>query len=87
LNLHEGYFSVHNFSDKEKITFLLLKVIPHVKDWWDTYSEKRVKEEYTMIVVAPTWDSFCDSIKEQYYPIGSYEDQYTRWTTLCQEKD
>jgi hypothetical protein len=32
LNLLEGYFSVHNFSDREKIIFSLLKVIPHVKD-------------------------------------------------------
>jgi hypothetical protein len=33
LNLLEGYFFVHNFSDREKITFALLQVIPHVKDW------------------------------------------------------
>jgi hypothetical protein len=39
------YFSVHNFSDRENITFALLKVVPHVKDWWDTYSEKRAIEE------------------------------------------
>jgi hypothetical protein len=58
LNLLEGYFFVHNFSDMEKITFALLKVIPHVKDWWDTYSEQRDVEEYTMFVVAPTWYSF-----------------------------
>ena len=32
LNLLEGYFSVHNFFDREKITFSLLKAIPHVKD-------------------------------------------------------
>jgi hypothetical protein len=32
LNLLEGYFSVHNFSNREKITFSLLKVVPHVKD-------------------------------------------------------
>jgi hypothetical protein len=32
LNLLEGYFSVHNFSDREKISFALLKVVPHVKD-------------------------------------------------------
>jgi hypothetical protein len=38
-------------------------------------------------VVSPTWDSFWDAIKEQYYPVGSYEDQYTRWTTLRQERD
>jgi hypothetical protein len=41
LNLLEGYFWIHNFSDREKITFSLLKVVPHVKDWWDNYSEKR----------------------------------------------
>jgi hypothetical protein len=45
LNLLEGYCSVHNFSDRENITFSLLKVIPPVKDWWDIYSEKRVVEE------------------------------------------
>jgi hypothetical protein len=77
LNLLEGYFSVHNFFDKEKITFSLLNVIPHVKDWWDTYYEKRVVEEYTIFVVAHTWESFQGAIKEKYYPIGSYEDQYT----------
>jgi hypothetical protein len=87
LNLLEGYFLVHNFFDRENITFSLLKVIPHVKDWWDTYSEQRPMEEYEIFVVAPTWDSFGDAIKEQYYPVGSYEDQYTRWTTLCQERD
>jgi hypothetical protein len=38
-------------------------------------------------LVAPTWDSFRDVIKEQYYPVGSYDDQYTRWTTLRQERD
>jgi hypothetical protein len=37
LNLLEGYFSVHNFSDREKIIFVLLKALPHVKHWWDTY--------------------------------------------------
>jgi hypothetical protein len=31
-NLLEGYFSVHNFSDRENITFSLLKGVPHVKD-------------------------------------------------------
>jgi hypothetical protein len=57
LNLLEGYFSVHNFFDRENITFSL-KVVPHVKDWWDTYSEQRDVEESTMFLVAPTWDSF-----------------------------
>jgi hypothetical protein len=37
LNLLEGYFFVHNFSYREKITFALLKALPHVKHWWETY--------------------------------------------------
>ena len=63
LNLLEVYFSVHNFFDREKITFALLRVTPHVKDWWDTYSEKRAIEEYTIFLIIPTWDSFNDAIK------------------------
>jgi hypothetical protein len=39
LNLLEGYFFVHNFSNREKITFALLKVVPHVKDWWENFCE------------------------------------------------
>jgi hypothetical protein len=65
LNFLEGYFFVHNFFNREKITFALLKVVPHVKDWWDTYSKQRVIEEYETFVVSPTWDSFRDVIKEQ----------------------
>jgi hypothetical protein len=60
MNMLEWYFSVHIFFDREKITFSLLRVIPHVKDWWDTYFEKRSIEEYTIFLVAPTWDSFQD---------------------------
>jgi hypothetical protein len=77
LNLLEGYFSVHNFFDREKITFALLKVVPHVKDWWDTYSNQRSIEESTIFVVSPAWDSFWDAIKEKYYLVGSYEGHYT----------
>jgi hypothetical protein len=32
LNLLEGYFSVCDFFDREKIIFALLKAAPHVKD-------------------------------------------------------
>jgi hypothetical protein len=39
LNLLECYFSIHKFFDKEKITFALLKALPHVKHWWETYWE------------------------------------------------
>ena len=32
LNMLEGHFSVHDFSNRGKITFALLKVAPHIKD-------------------------------------------------------
>jgi hypothetical protein len=43
---------------------------------------KRTTEESAIFSVTPTWDSFRDVIKEQYYPVGSYDDQYMKWTTL-----
>jgi hypothetical protein len=86
LTLLEGYFSVHNFFDKEKITFALLKALPHVKHWWETYWEQSSTEESGIYGVDPTWDFFMDAVKEQYYPVGNYEDQYMRWTTLRQER-
>jgi hypothetical protein len=52
LNLLEGYFFIHNFSDRENITFVLLEAIPHVK------------EGSTLFLFAPTWGSFMDAIKE-----------------------
>jgi hypothetical protein len=87
LNLLEGYFFVHNFSNREKITFALLKVVPHVKDWWETFCEQKEIEETSLFSVMATWESFRDAIKEQYYPVGSYDDLYTKWTTLWQERD
>jgi hypothetical protein len=82
LNLLEGYFYVHNFSNREKITFALFKVVPHVKDWWETFCEQKKIEEPSLFLVTATWESFRDVIKEQYYPVRSYDDLYTKWTTL-----
>jgi hypothetical protein len=87
LNLLEGYFSVHNFSNREKITFSLLKVVPHVKYWWETFCEQKETKEPSLFTVASTWESFRDAIKEQYYPFRSYDDSYTKWTTLRKERD
>jgi hypothetical protein len=78
LNLLEGSFSVHNFFNREKVTFTLFKVVPHVNNWWEICSEQKATEESTIFSIAPTWDSFKDVIKEQYYPVGSYDDQCTR---------
>ena len=76
LNILEGYFSVHDFSDREKIIFALLKATPHVKDQWETYCEKMDEREPSLFFAAPTCNYFQDAIKEQYYPMGSYEDMY-----------
>jgi hypothetical protein len=86
LDVCEGYFSVHNFSDGEKITFALLKALPHVKHWWEAYWEKSLTEESGIYGVVPTWVFFVDAVKEQYYPIRNYEDKYMRCTTLQQVK-
>jgi hypothetical protein len=82
LNLLEGYFLVHDFSDRERIIFALLKAAPHVKDWWETYSEQQGEGEPSLFSNAPTQNSFRDAIKEQYYPMGRYEDKYIQWTML-----
>ena len=60
----EGYFSVHDFSSREKIIFALLKAGSHVKDWWETYCEKKDESIGSLFLAAPTWDSFQDAIKE-----------------------
>ena len=45
LNVLEGYFFVHNFSNGENITFVLLKAVPHVQNWWGTYWEQISSDE------------------------------------------
>ena len=58
LNLLEGYFSVHDFSDWVKIIFALLKATPHVKDWWETYCDKKDETKPSLLSSIPTWNSF-----------------------------
>jgi hypothetical protein len=45
LSLLEGYFFVQNFSNGEKITFILLKYLQHVIYWWETYFEQHDRDE------------------------------------------
>ena len=54
LNLLEGYFSVHEFSSREKIVFSLLKTAPHVKDWWETYCAQKDESTGSLFSAAPT---------------------------------
>ena len=58
LNISEGYFSVHDFSDWEKIIFSLLKANPHLKDQWETYCEKNNEKKPSLFSAVPTWNSF-----------------------------
>jgi len=81
----EDYLFVHNFFDRENIIYTLLKALPHVKHSWETYWEKSSIEESGIYGVELTYDFFMDVVKEQYYPVGNYDDQYMRWTILHQE--
>ena len=72
LNVLEGYFSIHNFFNREKITFGLLKEFPHVQNWWGTYCEQNSSDESGMFETNPSWASFIDVVREQYYPMGNY---------------
>jgi hypothetical protein len=87
LNILEGYYSVQKKFDIEKITFALLKSLPHVKYWWEGYWERHNKDESVTFRTRPTWETFVDSLKEELYPVGNYDDPYMRWMTLCQERD
>jgi hypothetical protein len=61
-------------------------ILLYVKHWWETYWEKFSTEEFGIYGAEPTSDFFVDAVKEQYYPVGNYKDQYMRWTTLWQER-
>jgi len=87
LSLLEGYFFVHNFSNTENIIFALLKDVPHIRDLGDTYCEQNPIDENVILGSEPTWASFVEALKEQCYLVGNYDDQYTSWTILRQERD
>ena len=62
---------------REKITFALLKEVPHVQNCWGTYCEKNSSDESRMFETNPTWASFIDVVREQYYLMGNYDYLYT----------
>jgi hypothetical protein len=69
LNLLEGYYSIQKKSESEKITFVLLKSLPHIKDWWEGYWEMYIVDESTLFGRETTWETFVDSLKEELYPV------------------
>jgi hypothetical protein len=87
LNLLEAYYSIQNNFNSENITFTLLKSLPHVRAWWEGYGERYTIDESTLFGREPTWAAFVDALKEEFYPIGNYDDQYMRWTTLWKKRD
>jgi hypothetical protein len=74
----EGYYFVQNKFDSEKITFVLLKSISHVRAWWEGYWERYTTDESTPFRRELTWVSFVDSLKEDLYLVENYDDQYMR---------
>jgi hypothetical protein len=87
LNILEGYYFVQKNFGSENITFVLLKSLPHVRASWEGYWERYTVDESTLFGREPTWATFVDALKEEFYPIGNYDDQYMRWTTLHQKID
>ena len=76
----ERYFCVNNFSDIERITFILLKVENYVKLAWKVYVETKeaqvAQDEHGFIVLldsAARWEDFVEHIKMEYYPEDTYE--------------
>jgi hypothetical protein len=55
-------------------SFSLLKSLPHVKHWWETYWEKNSTKEYGIFLAEPTWDFVMLAVKEQYYHMGNYNE-------------
>jgi hypothetical protein len=41
----KGYFSIQKFSNSEKVSFALLKALPHFRFWWHMYYEKHSRDE------------------------------------------
>jgi hypothetical protein len=95
LNLLDGYFLSIIFLIEKRLPVCSLRLSPMsriggrltVSKWKLRNLQQRAIEECTIFVVTPTLDSFRDALKEQYYPIGRYDDWYMRWTTLRQERD
>jgi hypothetical protein len=49
--------------------------------------ERYTLDESTIFGREPTWAAFVDALKEEFYPIGNYDDQYMRCTTLHYKRD
>ena len=80
LNLLEGYFSFHDFSDRENIIFSLLKATPMSKTSGKPTVSKRTRG--TPLCSQPHPLGIHSKMASRYYPMGSYEYKYIQWTTM-----
>jgi len=58
LNLLEGDFSAHDFSNRENIIFSLLKVTPMSRNGGKPYCEKKDETKPSLFSAVPTWNYF-----------------------------
>jgi hypothetical protein len=86
LNLLEGYFLVHNFSIGKISLFHSSRSFPMLNTG-GILTLSKGSWRNLQFLWWPLHGIPSGAIKEQYYPVGSYEDQYTIWTTLRQERD
>jgi hypothetical protein len=87
LNMLEGYYFVQKCFESEKITFVLLKSLPHVISWWEGYWERYTMSESTHFGREANSATFVESLKEELYLVGNYDDEYMKWMSLHQKRD
>jgi hypothetical protein len=79
----EVYFSVHEVSGAQRISFAHLKLEGHALTWWESDAiARRLGNEPPMI----DWEVFKDMIKSHFYPIGYEEEQKISWLYLRQRQ-
>jgi hypothetical protein len=66
LNILEGYYFVQKISESEKITFTLLKTLPHVRAWWEGYWDRYTTDKSTLFRREPTREAFVYALKEEF---------------------
>ena len=71
------------------LRYKLASTFPYLRTGGKPIVSKRTRGNppYSRLHPLGTWNSFWDAIKEQYYPVGSYEDKYIQWKTLRKQRD
>ena len=75
------------FQTRRRLFLHSSKLPPMLRTGGKPTVRTRTRHKPLCFSAVPTWNSFRDVVKEQYYPMGSYEDKYIQWTTLRQQRD